>query len=360
MKSSLLQSFCLGLVALLASPLLASPPTGTGSTLSSESLDGRTCSAFLTDRFGIEFSASTTEHFLLVHPSDPDWAAETGEVLERAYTQFYRSFNEAGFTLQPVSSRLTWFCFTDHGQFNRYALEADSMDMSWLDGYYSSRTNRVTVVRSAGASIRPAMASATPSQANWDRVSLRQKTDLYPSAGSPAGDSSAQVDPDLPKTAHEAIHQLAFNSGLQKRGVMYPVWASEGLATQFEGVTPEGLQRNRQARAHRLLRAQSQGQLIPFEVFITLTTVAGQPEAAKNEYAQAWGFFAFLMQKHPAELRVYLANLAKLDPGRRDQSVMRREFTAAFGPSGPLEASWRQFLRDLATPALSMNSPQDD
>ena len=107
-------------------------------------------------RLGDEYATHVTEHFALVHMGDEAWAQQTDRLLEKAHTEFYKTFTEAGFKLRSVDERMIWVCFPDRGEFTDYALDADFLDMSWSQGYYSARTNLVAVIRSE----QPAVAQA--------------------------------------------------------------------------------------------------------------------------------------------------------------------------------------------------------
>ena len=178
---------------------------------------------------GTSFQTTTTEHFTIVHEAGADDIAGTGRALESAYQHFYDVFAKAGFELSRSEDRLVWICFPQQSGFNKYALRAEGMDLSWLDGYYSTLTNRVAVVQ---PNLRMAEREpVNPPRMGDMRITLaankQQSEKVLPMA--PAGQQL-----DMTRLTHELAHQLAFNSGIQKRGVMYPVWVSEGLATNFE------------------------------------------------------------------------------------------------------------------------------
>ena len=105
-----------------------------------------------------------------------------------------------------------WICFPQQSGFNKYALRAEGMDLSWLDGYYSTLTNRVAVVQ---PNLRMAEREpVNPPRMGDMRITLaanKQSEKVLPMA--PAGPRL-----DMTRLTHELAHQLAFNSGLQKAG----------------------------------------------------------------------------------------------------------------------------------------------
>jgi hypothetical protein len=289
----------------------------------------------------VAFDTTVTRHFTIVHGAGADDIADTGKALEAAYRRFHDVFAKAGFELSRSQDRLVWICFPQQSGFNKYALRTEGMDLSWLDGYYSTLTNRVAVVQ---PNMRVAEREpAIPSQTGDLRITL--------AANPLEGDevlamSSAESRLDMTRLTHELAHQLAFNSGLQKRGVMYPVWVSEGLATNFEcsEMTSAGLALPNTGRSKCLATAHLAGELIPLREFVVQTRMPVDVQVSRRHYAQAWGFFQFLLTERPGQLRDYLQRTAKLRVGRRETWVLRSEFTAAFGSPEALEPAWKAFV----------------
>jgi hypothetical protein len=132
---------------------------------------------------------------------------------------------------------------------------------------------------------------------------------------------------------------------------MYPLWVSEGMATNFEADPAGDSGRGNTARCGDLLGRKARGTLLPLDRFVICCRVpSGDPEAVGELYAQAWGFFRFVFQERREGLRKYLAALAAKEPGRRDEAALRREFTQAFGPVEALEQPWGKFLQTCAVP----------
>jgi len=279
------------------------------------------------------FSALVTDNFVLLHCGNDPWAASTGNHLERTYNRFYTTFKNAGFSLKRLEGRLTWICFDNTDDYYRYAWRSERRDVSALEGYYSAQTNRVALYETSPAP--PAQAAPAPG------------TVVTASASEPLGAAPQLLD--AARTTHEAAHQLAFNTGLQRRGVMYPFWLSEGLATAFEDDPADPSSSSEiAARRRRLLDARAVNTLIPVSEFSIMTRIPlDDMGRVYDGYAQAWGFYTFLFEKHRSELNHYVARLQSLAPGRRSPERMRREFTDSFGPVKPLEKQWVEYLDGL-------------
>lgn len=279
------------------------------------------------------FSALVTENFVLLHCGNDSWAASTGNHLERTYNRFYTMFKEAGFSLKRLDGPLTWICFGNTDDYYRYAWQTERRDVSALEGYYSAQTNRVALYETSPA---PASQAAPVPGAV-----------VTASASEPLGAAPQLLD--AARTTHEAAHQLAFNTGLQRRGVMYPFWLSEGLATAFEDDPADPTSASEiGARRRRLLDARAVNALIPVSGFSVMTRIPMDDMGrVYDAYAQAWGFYTFMFEKHRTELNHYVARLQSLAPGRRSPERMRREFVDSFGPVKPLEKPWAEYLNAL-------------
>lgn len=278
-----------------------------------------------------DFKLHSTARYVLAYTGERAWAEQTGRLLEQVREDFCRTFTDAGFRLNEHADPLPWVCFAAGGDYAAYGLASDHADVSWTDAYYSSRTNRVVLLRSP----KPlaAMASSARPGIGDDPAPARWVPPPHPDGIDPA------------RIRHEACHQLSFNLGLQKRGVMYPIWVSEGLAIFFEPAATAAAPRDNFPRRLNLLDASFRGRLRRLEDFVVVTDLPGRsPADDAATYAQAWGLWAMLLQQQPAQLRQYLEAIYAQPPGRRDAQALRQEFIRAFGSLDAVSASWQQYL----------------
>ena len=293
--------------------------------------------------FGYSFVRHTTKHFQLLYrdrSSSNRIVCESCDLLEKVYREFYAGFSRAGFKLQAVAKPLPWIVFDSQSPYRDFARIADGMESPSLESYYSVRSNQVVLMQAAVNQVsheRHCDRDSTPAVVeSWlsgmDR--LPQKPNL------PTGGGGML---EVRRAAHEAAHQLAFNSGLQKRGVMYPLWVSEGLATNFEAdsLRAVGVARANFPRQRQLLAAHRAARLMPLKSFVSLVQIPlGNPEAANDLYAESWALFNFLFKTRRAELRAYFQHLSDLETGPRTPEAMRYEFTSTFGSIEAIERSW--------------------
>ncbi|MFW6061998.1 MAG: DUF1570 domain-containing protein [Planctomycetota bacterium] len=305
---------------------------------------------------GEEYEQVTTRHFVLLHRGDARWARRTGKLLELAREEFYITLRESGFKPAQPDQPLVWVCFPETRPFRQYARQSDDMDASWLEAYYSTRTNRVaTIFRTRDEDSFWTAGTNPEAELREDVARIVFASDGDRSQGEPA--EAWQID--VIQTTHELAHQLAFNTGLQKRGVMYPLWVSEGLATNFEA-DPSGeigFGRDNAIRRRRLVAMNRDRRLMPLGQFLTLTQVPRNGRA-KDFYAQSWGMFHFLFTRRSKQMRRYLQAIAQLKPGRRSRQQLYREFTTHFGSMRQLRSDWRAYLRDAGQLDQDSNQPQ--
>ena len=272
-----------------------------------------------------------SENFVIFHGENEQWCDNVLRLLEHARTQFQLHMEKSGFTFEAPQKPLVWVCFADRREFEQHARFTDQMNASWLDAYYSARSNVVSIVRDPTA-----------------RASRDGAVEMTKTHATADIDTSPRIDAS--KLTHEAAHQLSFNTGVQKRGVMYPLWVSEGIATCFEA-DPSGVidpACDNPQRSGRLRRLSRLDRLVPLEDFITLVRIpAESTEKSLRIYAQAWGFFNFAFTRHPESLRRYLLELSRLKPGQRNHDTMLNEFITAFGPIEDIELEWHDYLVEL-------------
>lgn len=275
-------------------------------------------------------SALETPHYKILHDTTGAEAKEIATILEFAYERFNYLFTANGFTLLTPLEKLTWYCFTDADGFTNHARTADNMNLYWLNSYYSAKTNAVSIVKPY----------------NLPNLNTNQDSAESAVAGvyiMPSVDTSGS---EITRILHEAAHQLAFNTGMQKQKVMYPVWLSEGLAANFENCIPTSAGNLRQRRLCEMYSGRDR--LIPLNEFILITRMPESSDLRKDIYAQSCVFFKFLSEHHSESLRKYMSALCGLRTGWRSRAALHTEFIAAFGPVREMEDSWLNYLKDIS------------
>ena len=315
------------------------------------------------EKFGEGFSLHATDHFLLVHNTADAWARQQGRLMERAHRDFFAAFSKAGFRPWPLARRQVCVLFEDHADFAAHALKTDKIDMSRFGGYYSPRFNRTLFFNEktnpqvhtaqqrvleiqdkiTGLKKQLAETSVRAIQSRLQVQIAKATSELTRARAHRMLVRTSIANANAAKTTHETVHQLAYNTGLQTRGVMHPFWLSEGMATNFELLPPAteiGPHRINSGRKVELVEARRNGRLEPLARFIIRHRPSAELARAKAEYAQAWALFRFLFRTEPQKLNRYMKKLAAMKPGRRPPQKLAEEFIEVFGPTAPLQQAF--------------------
>ncbi len=293
-----------------------------------------------------------TQHFRIVCDDNSPTGRTVGRILEKILPELTRSMQSSGLPVKAPTERLPWFCFDDREQYRRHTLRVEGVGVSFPESYYSTRTNHAVVY--CGTTPDPQSGAV---HARMPDSSLHL-LDVPSRLADPTDPEAAVLSNRVLILTHELAHQLAFSSGLQKAGVMYPLWVSEGLATCFErcALDSAGIDSNT-IRRQRLVELGRTNRLLRLEDLAVL----GGPSALASErdtesqsspvdvYAQCWGLFRFLLERYPRQLSAYLTDLAQVPAGARESASLRSDFLTHFGSLDMLQEAWRQFIAAGAT-----------
>jgi hypothetical protein len=285
-----------------------------------------------------------TSHFFVVSESgSSNWSA-LSDLLETIHSKLSQAMASQGLALQAGSEPLTWVCFDDREQYRRHSLDVEHASAAFRDAYYSTRTNQVVLCSDGTLEIRGVAGGLAAPDTSARSAELESQ-----SPGGSYGSQAASCERILVLT-HEMTHQLAYNSGLQKRGVMYPLWVSEGLATFFEGCALPGADgASNASRKRRLEKLWATGRLLPLQELSVLAGPLALDPSPADVYAQCWGFLGFLLKHHPEELSAYLAHLAQSPMGWRSSASLRHDFIQSFGSIDALERDWQEHVSSLSS-----------
>ncbi len=309
----------------------------------------------LLSHFNNEYALYQSPHFLVVHNNSLPWAENRARMLELTYNCFFDVFSWAHFQPIPPAAHLHAIAFSHHSDFINYAKTVDGKTRDWFHGYYSARTNRIalydyqTSPKMAEASKKIAQLTESEKQLTDKLAHALKNHDSATAANTRASlyKTRNQLKKELPRhttivglnniahSIHETAHQLAFNTGIQKRGVTYPIWFSEGLATAFETTTPAvgfGPHTDNRYRRRVFSKNTRQNKLIPPDQFISMIAPPDHDEEILSAaYAQSWATFHYLFNRHPVQLRKYIVMKLKQQPGRLNVKQLHDEFVQFFG-----------------------------
>jgi hypothetical protein len=167
--------------------------------------------------------------------------------------------------------------------------------------------------------------------------------------------SRPQAERTVATIVHEAVHQLAFNSGLQTRLADNPLWLSEGIAMFFEspdGNDSKGWGTIGKVNQHNLrLFAQNFHKRSPDSLLSLITDDdrLRKSTTAAAAYPESWALTYFLMRTKSKEFTSYLQELSELPPLEEVEDRKRIEtFKKHFGDDlDQLDAAFLAYIRSL-------------
>lgn len=278
------------------------------------------------------FDVHRTAHYLIFHNASREYATWCGSLFERLTMAFTNFWSRKGFALTAPEFPLVAIVFADQRSYEEFARKELGDAVRAIIGYYSLRTNRMTMFDLTGV-------------AGLGRVGR--------------GGTSAQINrilaqPEAERTVativHEATHQIAYNCGLHTRFSDCPLWFSEGIALYFE--TPDlssakGWSTIGAVNPPRLTRFQEYAGKRPADSLVSLVRDGARfrdTSQGLDAYAEAWALTYFLLKQHPKQYVVYLRTLSGKEPAKSDDPETRiREFKQAFGDD--LKRLDTEFLR---------------
>lgn len=278
-----------------------------------------------------EFEIYHTKHYVICFNTSRAYAQWCGALFERLYQGFHNYWKNRGFELREPEFPLVALVFADRATYARYSQPELGDSAGAIIGYYSLRTNRMTMFDMTG----------TAGHAG--------------ERGSAAQVATTLAQPDAAKTVativHEATHQIAFNCGMHRRYADIPLWVSEGVAVYFETPdlnTSKGWSTIGAVNRARLLAFQAYASRRPADSLESLlrdeARMRGNAQTAGDAYAEAWALNYFLINAKPKQYREYLHALAEKGPLVWDAPETRlAEFRSTFGDD--LKALDREFLK---------------
>lgn len=282
------------------------------------------------------FSVHKTAHYLIFYNTSRAYAQWSGALFERLYMAFTNYWSRQGFDLIEPEFPLVAVVFADQGSYVRYAQSELGAGAESVIGYYSLKSNHITMYDLTGIQALRGPGDRRGSTAQINLMLSRPE----------AAHTVATI-------IHEATHQIAFNCGLQTRYADIPLWVGEGIAVYFE--TPDLTSRS----GWRTIGAVNRARLDRFRRYLhgrpgdSLMSLIANDErfrdsrTALDAYAEAWALNYFLIRHRGDEYREYMKLLSTKAPLLRDDPETRlREFRHAFGDDlAELDADFLRYMQ---------------
>jgi hypothetical protein len=228
------------------------------------------------------FRVKRTAHYIYIYNTSETFATATSKILEMMTPGIIGYMKNLGLEVYPPDVPLVVVMFKTEEEFKRYREIPEGMI-----AYYHTLTNRVVMHEESRLnSIKPELA-------------LKQKINTI---------------------AHEGVHQLLHNIGVQTRMSAWPMWITEGIAEYLSPTT-----------TGKYMRWKGAGQVNDFrmmelEQFLQVSTqvvqspgdwLQGTILASRLDsqgYASAWALTHYLAKTRRAKFNAYVQELQKLGP----------------------------------------------
>ncbi|MCC6284820.1 MAG: DUF1570 domain-containing protein [Phycisphaerales bacterium] len=273
---------------------------------------------------GPAFRRMESAHFVVLSDSDPEWVRSRLAMMEHTRREFFRVARSLNLPVVPHERKLLCILIESYDDFIAYSAEHDGISAAWIAGYYSLPHNRVVFYNDVNG---PAFSPRLETLAERHRASkVRHAGAAAPTGAHEARDPARETeqamreverlasDFSVAKTVHETVHLLSFNTGLQSPSRAYPIWLSEGLASNFETPDTSGtfgpgmVSSERERTFARLLES---GRLMPLGRLVGLAEVPpDETQAVEQVYAQAHVLFAHLYATRRVSLGRYFEDLS--------------------------------------------------
>ena len=281
------------------------------------------------------FKVHETAHYLICHNTSRAYAQWCGSLFERLHMAFSNYWTRKGFELPEPEFPLVAIVFSDQRAYVKHAQREVGDVARSISGYFSLRTNRMTMFDLSGISSVGQGGSRRGSTAQINRILAQPQ----------AASTVATI-------VHEATHQIAYNRGLHARHSDCPLWFSEGIAVYFE--TPD----LRSSKSWGNIGAVNRPRLTRFWSYLarrpddSLVTLLSQDDRFRNTdtaldaYAETWALTYFLIRQRGKQYTEYLRKISGKKPLLWDKPETRlNEFQQAFGDLRELDKEFLRYMR---------------
>lgn len=269
------------------------------------------------------FRTRSTRRYLCVYNTTDEFCDSKLAILETMHPMLVSYFKRQKLKVESPDTPLVIVMFRTKAEFLRYRNMPDS-----LMAYYNAVNNRVFLYQ------------YSETFTNAPLIAIKQSTSTI---------------------AHEGVHQILHNIGVQKRLSDWPLWISEGLAEYFsptstdsrsrwKGVGKPNALRMRELFAYvRGMRGLGNGSLVQH--------VVGAEHMSSADYAVAWSLTHYLATKRKQDLFAYLRELNTIAPLGEPQDELVRFMQHFGGDFASLEREMIKHIQGLPYSDPVLNQP---
>jgi hypothetical protein len=264
-----------------------------------------------------DFKARSTARFVYVYNTSEAFCKGTSRILETMYPAILAYFKRLKIPVDHPQVPLVAIMFRTEEEFQRFERVPPG-----IAAYYNSQSNHIVMYEQS------------------DLVEVAPELAMKQSIGT---------------IAHEGIHQILHNIGVQQRLSRWPMWLSEGLAEYFAPTTVDQRMRWKGVGMPHDLRMYELKQYMdakPGDSGEIVKQVVGAERLTSSGYAAAWSLTHYLASRQKEKFQAFLRDVAKLGPleprEERPGQASRRLFEAHFGSNyASLEKAMVEHLKSL-------------
>ncbi len=323
----------------------------------------------LANRFGANFRAVRSAHWILIYDVDDVTARGRVNTLEKVYQTFYVYFEKEKFELTIPTKPLEAVLFKNEFDYRAIAPAGSS-------GVYIHDHNRLYLFDAHD----PEVLAQTKKSQKIVAENIKYLRQVIRESNQPAEVQKAKDELEKQRRlerqlvfqmrpfsdrgvfetmVHEAIHHLCFNSGLLPLGDI-PTWLTEGLAVYFEKYEqwsgPLGSPGSVQAdKVNDIRDAMDDRSLVPLGELLTVGISKGllpYGDRAGLAYAQSYALVYYLLHGRGTQYRkpffTYMKNLqSRFKEGKLERDL-RGQFLLDMGIQlADFEKAWLDYVRSL-------------
>jgi hypothetical protein len=237
------------------------------------------------------FKTKESRRYLYVYNTTENFALVTSKILESMFPGIVNYYETQRFTLSSPDAPLVVLMFRTEGEFQAYQKMPPG-----VVAYYNVLTNHVVMYEESKL--------------------FRVKPELG-------------IQQSLSTIAHEGVHQILHNIGVQQRLSAWPMWISEGLAEYFAPTSVgkklqwKGAGQVNDLRMYELENfLKSQAADAPAGQMVTHTV--GAARLTSTGYASAWALTTYLAKQERAKFNRYVREISELGPLQGNQRTVGR------------------------------------
>ncbi len=252
---------------------------------------------YLQDQTGSQFTILSTDHYVICSAGNAEYSRFAGGLLEKVYSEFHSFFAEsAAIRLRQSEGPLPVIILSNEKDFQEFASrQHPEVNFEDTPGYYSVRENIILL--------------RDPFPGSEFRTSSELRRQM------------ARIPRQISTIVHEAVHQLAFNSGLQTRMADNPVWLSEGLALWFEPPAAKSpLLWSKPGQVNAVLQPafakfeRNRKATIPLADLLQNDQAFLDPATMPVAYAESWGLVSWLIRHERQGFDRFLLSVGSRKP----------------------------------------------